>query len=101
MDLYAELYDFAASAGALEGYVYKNDRIDPAYLPKWTANLRKQYDALPEEVREAVQAMCDKTIGRAVLSLRAAIPDDHEAMGNLRSMIKGPLPESPDDFDKH
>lgn len=101
MGIYSELYDFAASAGAFEGYVYRHKEMDTGYLPKWSGNLLRQYSALPEEVRQEVQHMCDGTLGRAVRSLAAILGEDHEVLRTLQSMIKGPLPKSPDDFEKH
>ena len=101
MGIYSELYDFAASAGAFEGYVYRNPAMDPSYLPKWSGNLLRQYKALPEEVRGEIQTMCDGTLGRAVLSLIAVLGEDDAVVGTLKEMIQGNLPASQDDFDKH
>lgn len=101
MSVYRELYDFAASAGSFEGYVYRRTDVDPGYLPKWSGNLLRQYRALPEEVKEEVQAMCDGTIGRAILSLLPVVGEDNEAIANLREILQGEMPLSPDDFDKH
>lgn len=101
MGTYAELYDFAAGAGAFEGYVYKNDRVDPAYLPRWSSNLVKQYQALPAGVRAEIQTLCDGTVGRAVLSLIPLLGEKHEVIRQLEVMIQGKMPSSPDDFDKH
>lgn len=101
MRIYRELYDFAASAGAFEGYVYHPDSMDPSYLPTWSENLLKQYEALPADVRGEIQDMCDGTIGRAVRSLIPVLGESHEVIERLKAMIKGQLPASPDDFDKH
>ena len=101
MGIYSELYDFAASAGAFEGYVYKERSLDTGYLPRWSGNLLRQYQALPPEIRAEIQHMCDGTMGRALLSLEPVLGEDHEVINNLKQMIKGKLPESPDDFDKH
>jgi hypothetical protein len=101
MEIYSELYDFAASAGSFEGYVYRNPNMDPAYLPKWSGNLVRQYNDLPLDVRAEIQDMCDGTLGRAVKSLEPILGADHEVIKNLMSMIKGELPDSPDAFDKH
>jgi hypothetical protein len=100
MGIYRQLYDFASGAGAFEGYVYLKDACDPKYLPKWADNLVKQYQALPAEVRDEIQALCNGTIGRAIRSLLPYLGDDHEVIKQLRLMIKGELPLSPDDFSK-
>jgi hypothetical protein len=99
--IHRELYDFAASAGAFEGYVYHPSGLDPGSLPKWAGNLVKQYEALPADVRGEIQDMCDGTIGRAVRSLIPVLGESHEVVEGLKAMIKGELPASPDDFDKH
>jgi hypothetical protein len=75
--------------------------MDPSYLPKWAGNLSRQYAALPPDVREQVQDMCDGTLGRAVQSLIPVLGESHEVIDLLKTMIKGPLPASPDAFDKH
>jgi hypothetical protein len=43
MEIYKEVYDFAAKAGSLEGYVYPRERVDVSYLPRWSDNLVEQY----------------------------------------------------------
>jgi hypothetical protein len=101
MGIYEQLYDFAASAGAFEGYVYKKENVDPAYLPRWASNLENQYNALPADVRSEIQHLCDSTLGRAVQSLVPLLGEDHEVVQRLIGMIEGELRSSPDDFDKH
>ncbi len=100
MRLYRELYDFAASAGAFEGYVYPKE-LDVNNLPRWASNLVKQYEALPTEVRTEIQTLSDATLGRAVQSLIPALGEDHEVVTQLKGLISGKLPSSCDDFKKH
>ena len=97
MGIYQSVYEFAAKAGSLEGYVYPKD-LDPDYLPKWTDNLVSLYQSLPSEVREEIQGECNETIGRTIQSLLPSLGDGHEVIGKLRSLVKGKLPSSPDDF---
>ncbi len=98
MGIYRDLYDFAAGAGAFEGYVYLKEAANPKYLPKWAENLMKQYHDLPEEVRNEIQPLLDGTMGRALRSLLPYLGEDHEVIKQLRLMIRGELPSSPDDF---
>ena len=100
MGVYNELYEFASSAGALEGYVYPAEDRDMGYLDNWIGNLVKQYDALPDEVRASVQGSLDRTLGRAVHSLEAIFGRDHHGVRDLRSLIQGDMPESPHDFER-
>ena len=67
MDIHREIFAFAASAGALEGFAYPEKDLEPGRLDDWTGNLVAQYRSLPAAVREAVQADLDRTVGRAVL----------------------------------
>ncbi|MFO7784861.1 MAG: hypothetical protein ACQET7_13335 [Thermodesulfobacteriota bacterium] len=99
MDLYKELYEFASSAGALEGYSYPLESRDMSYLDNWIGNLVAQYHALPEEVRESVQASLDRTLGRAVQSLEPVLGREHSHIRALRSLLKGEIPPSPYDFE--
>ena len=98
MGVYKTIYDFAAKAGSLEGYAYPRDNVDPKYLPQWTENLVTLYRSLPPEVREEFQSACDETLGRALQSLLPSLGEDHEVIQKLRSLVKGKLPSSSDDF---
>lgn len=100
MHIYLKIYEFAASAGALEGYVYHREDLDTEALPKWVDNLRAAYEHLPPEVVETFQPSLDQTLGRAVRSLSEQLGEGHEWVQKLRSMVVGRMPESPDDFQK-
>jgi hypothetical protein len=98
MGIYKEVYDFAAKAGALEGYVFPKEKMDLNYLPKWVDNLANQYRALPPEVREEFQSLCNGTLGRAIQSLLPLLGKDNEVIKKLKSIVSEKLPLSPDDF---
>lgn len=100
MHIYAKIYEFAASAGALEGYVYPKEQMNPAYLPNWVDHLVAAYRRLPDEALKEIQPSLDGTLGRAVRSLIPVLGEDHEVINKLKSMIKGELPKSPDEFQK-
>lgn len=100
MHLYAKIYEFAASAGALEGYVYHREEVDLKALPVWIKNLHQAYQLLPEPALEEIQPFVDMTLGRAFRSLTSLLGEQHEMVVKVRSMIKETLPESPDDFTK-
>lgn len=99
-DRYRELYAFASSAGALEGYVYPVQERDMGFLENWIRNLVKQHNALPETVRASIQGLLDRTVGRAVQSLEIGLGGDHPHVQTLRSMLKGEIPASPYDFEQ-
>lgn len=98
MGIYQEVYEFAARAGALEGYVYPKERMDLITLPRWVDHLVSQYHGLPPEVREEFQVLCDGTLGRAIQSLLPLLGEDHEVIKKLKGVVLGRLPLSPDDF---
>ena len=98
MGIYKQVYDFAAKAGALEGYVYPKEKVDPGSLPRWVDNLVNHYRSLPSEVKEEFQGLCNGTIGRAIQSLLPSLGEDHEVIKKLKSIISGSLPSSPNDF---
>jgi len=100
MHLFTQIYEFAASAGALEGYVYRREDVDIKALNNWIANLKTAYGLLPQQVLQEVQPSIDQTLGRAWKSLAQGLGQDHDFAQTVKSMIRGPLPETADDFQK-
>ena len=100
MHLFAQIYEFAASAGALEGYVYRREDADMKALTSWIANLKTAYGLLPQDVLHEVQGSIDQTLGRAWKSLALGFGQDNDLAQTVKSMIKGRLPETPDEFQK-
>ena len=98
MGIYQDLYDFAAKAGSLEGYVYPKEKVNIRYLPRWSDNVVKQYQDLPPEAREEIQSQCNETLGRAIQSIVPILGEDHEVIKKLKGLVKGKLPSSSDDF---
>ncbi len=105
IDTYTIIYQFAASAGALEGYVYRKSGpadLDLPALADWIGNLEKAYHHLPDEVRNVIQADLDRTLGRAFHSLKTALGGSDELVVRLAGMIRDRerMPTHPDDFTK-
>jgi len=105
MHTYTQIYQFASSVGALEGYVYKKPgpaALDLPALTSWIDNICKAYEHLPAEVRDKFQADLDRTLGRALHSLKAALGEKDERVGRLQALIQGGgrMPVSADDFNK-
>ena len=98
MHRFMQLYEFAASAGALEGFVYRRPDVEAGTIDRWVENLGKAYQLLPAEVLKEIQPSVDGTLGRAVKSVSAVLGEKHVLVGKLKAMVKGPLPSSPDDF---
>ena len=103
MYIYQQIYEFAASAGAFEGYVYRKEKsgIDVAALSNWADNLLNAYGHFPEDVVAEFQSSCNQTLGRAIKSLIPVLGEEHEVVGKLQNIVKGELPESADDFQKN
>ena len=100
MHRFMQLYEFAASAGALEGFVYRRPDVEAGTIDRWVENLGKAYQVLPAEVLKEIQPSVDGTLGRAVHSIKKVLGEEHTLVRKLKSMVKGPLPSSPDDFQK-
>jgi len=100
MHLFMQLYEFSASAGALEGFVYRRPDVEAGAIEKWVENLGESYQLLPAEVLKEIQPSLDGTLGRAVNSVRNVLGEEHALVRKLESMVKGPLPASPDDFQR-
>ena len=102
MHIYLKIYEFAASAGAFEGYVYRKPKgdIDSQALSNWANNLLDAYDQLPDEVVGELQSCCNQTLGRAIQSLIAEFGEEYVLIGKLQKMVNGKLPDNPDDFQK-
>jgi hypothetical protein len=95
-----QLYEFSASVGALEGFVYKRPDLEAVTIQKWVENLEKAYRLLPEEVLKEIQPSLDGTLGRGVNSIQKVLGEKHTLVQRLKSMVRGPLPSSPDDFER-
>jgi hypothetical protein len=100
MGVYSDIYEFAARAGAFEGYVYQKEKLEPGSLDPWVEHLIRQYKVLSPEVRQEFQNLCDGTIGRAIRSLIPLIGETHELIAKLKTLTVGKLPSSPDDFSR-
>ena len=100
MHLYVQLYEFSASVGALEGFVYKRPDVEAVTIQKWVENLEKAYSLLPEDALKEIQPPLDGTLGRAIQSISRVLGEKHVLVEKLKAMVKGTLPSSPDDFQK-
>ena len=87
MHINQQIFEFAASAGAFEGYVYhkKTGEMDLAELTNWVNNLVGAYEQLPSDVRNEFQTSCDQTLGRAIRSVASILGEDHNIVIQLKS----------------
>jgi hypothetical protein len=100
MGVYSDIYEFAARAGAFEGYVYQRIDLTAHSLERWVDHLVEGYKAVNPEVKKEFQDLCDGTIGRAIQSLLPTIGENNEVIKKLKGLTVGRLPSSPDDFSR-
>ncbi len=93
-----EIYEYAARAGAFEGFVYAKDKMETGTLTNWVNHLQEKFNALPPDVRSDFQDLSDGTLGRAIQSLIPLLGEDHELINQLKTIVQGKLPSGPDDF---
>lgn len=98
MHIYRKIYEFAASVGAFEGYVYHKEGLDAHALSTWVNNLVTAYDRLPSDVRDEIQPGLDQTLGRAIRSLLSIFGEDNTHVSKLQPLVAGSMPKSADDF---
>jgi hypothetical protein len=53
MEVYEELFTFAAKAGSLEGYLYERERVES--LDDWVSNIERMYASLPDNAKEDIR----------------------------------------------
>ncbi len=53
MGEFEELFKFAAKAGALEGYLYEREKVEP--LSNWVNNIERMYIGLPDNVKDNIK----------------------------------------------
>jgi hypothetical protein len=105
MHEYEKIYEFAASLGSFEGYVYGKQSIrelDLDALENWSGNILEAYRHLPETVKGRIQDRCDQTAGRAARSLETVLGADDPITKRLYAIVTPdkPLPESAGAFNK-
>ena len=64
MGEYEGLFEFAAKAGALEGYLYEREKVEP--LSDWVSNLERMYARLPDKAKEAIGNELSRVLTRTL-----------------------------------
>lgn len=64
MGEYEELFQFAAKAGALEGYLYEREKVEPLY--DWVGNIEKMYASLPDNVKRDIRNEFSRVLTRTL-----------------------------------
>ena len=61
---YNEIFKFAAKAGALEGYLYEREKLEP--LDNWVTNIEAMYRSLPDSVKADIKGEFDAVLRRTL-----------------------------------
>lgn len=77
MEDYEALFTFAAKAGALEGYLYEREQIEPLY--DWIANLETMYANLPDKVKRQIKNELGNVLTRSLKYGGTALEEDMRA----------------------
>lgn len=64
MSEYGSVFKFAAKAGALEGYLYEREKLEP--LDNWVANMEEMYRGLPDSVKNDIREELDVVLKRTL-----------------------------------
>ena len=64
MGEYQELFKLAAKAGALEGYLYQREKLEPLY--DWISNIERMYASLPDNVKEDIRNELGRVLTRTL-----------------------------------
>ena len=62
MGEYEELFTFAAKVGALEGYLYERENVEP--LDDWVGNIEKMYAGLPDNIKDDIRGEFGRVLTR-------------------------------------
>ena len=83
---YEELFKFAAKAGALEGYLYEREKIEP--LANWTSNMDNMYHSLSPEIKQDVNKEYGIVLGRILSNGEKVLPNEIKArLNNMLSEL--------------
>lgn len=83
MGQFAEFFKFAAKAGALEGYLYEREKVEP--LRNWIENIEKMYRGLPDDVREGIKGEFGEVLRKIITYGDKVLEED------LRKKLEGLL----------
>lgn len=86
MGVYEELFKFAAKAGALEGYLYEREKIEP--LHDWVSNIEKMYASLPDNVKDDIKNEFSTVLRRILKYGRGVLEEEiRTRLNNLLSAL--------------
>ena len=100
MGVYSDIYEFAARAGAFEGYVYQRKGLTPDSLERWVDHLVEGYKAVIPRQRKSFRICAmEPSVAQYSPSFQT-IGENNEVIKKLKGLTVGRLPSSPDDFSR-
>lgn len=88
MGEYEQFFKFAAKAGALEGYLYEREKIEP--LTNWVNNINDMYRKLPENVKRDVKQEYGIVLARILKNGEKVLEDEIKSkLSNMLSELQG------------
>ncbi|MBI4334926.1 MAG: hypothetical protein HY673_27040 [Chloroflexi bacterium] len=88
MSEYNEFFKFAAKVGALEGYLFKRDRVEP--LANWIGNIEGMYQSLSPAVRKEINFELEGVLQRTLeYGDRVLAPEMKDRLNRLLAEVRG------------
>ena len=88
MGEYEQFFKFAAKAGALEGYLYEREKIEP--LTNWVNNIDNMYKKLPENVKRDVKQEYGIVLATILKNGEKVLEDEIKSkLNNMLSELQG------------
>ena len=87
MGEYEELFKFAAKVGALEGYLYEREKVEPLY--DWVSNIERMYADLPEKVKGDIRSEFSSVLASTLTCGEKVIEEEiRTRLNNLLNTLK-------------
>lgn len=83
MNTYSELFNFAAKAGSLEGYLFKRKEVES--LANWVSNILSRYEELPVDVKKDIKNDLLVVLNRVMEYGSQTVPSDLK--GKIKALI--------------
>ncbi len=88
MGQYERVFKFSAKAGALEGYLYEREKLEP--LHNWVENIDKMYRSLPGEVKDDIKGEFGDVLKRILTYGDRSLEQDLKTrLGSLLLELQG------------
>ena len=87
MSVSRSLFNLGARIGSLEGYIYEEKTVDVHYLPRWVANIEKEFSELPSDVRTEIRPDYLEVMKKIEKSLASFLPSDDSTLMRVHQIV--------------